>query len=117
MTLPTDLDDAMRILDENLHDGDKLSLLQHGAVDSHHGLGRFLRNGWKLWDHPSVNPFVRWIHANLGLGHADDMSSVILHRYVAHLKGEPFDLAAHVEHYKAHWRQMKIDPLTQVRIP
>lgn len=76
----------------------------------HHGYGTALRNDWGLW-HDSV--LARHFKERFGLGHADDMSGLILGLAFARYNGEEFDIDADVQRYKRHWKKYNIDPLTQ----
>lgn len=70
----------------------------------HHGLGRWIRNNWGLWDTKSD----LYKHLNkLGLKHPDDMSSTILKTFWRHKHGEPLNVEKEVEYYKAYWEKMK----------
>jgi hypothetical protein len=45
----------------------------------------------------------------LGLWHADDMSSVILKKFQCELREEEFDLDKEVQHYKNFWEKQNIN--------
>lgn len=68
----------------------------------HHGLGRCLRNEWKLWEPDSVLP--KYFKNKLGIIHADDMSGLIIKGMLAKIRNEKFDIDVEVEEYKEHWK-------------
>jgi len=70
----------------------------------HHSVGMGLRNKWGLWGGSQLKTFFE----ELGLWHADDMSSVILTSYHRHLNKIDLNLDKQVEHYKSYWKKMGI---------
>lgn len=79
----------------------------------HFTSGMSLRNNWGLWQNSVL---AQWFKNTLGLGHPDDMSSIIYDATIAKIRGKPFDLSEQVEKYKTHWKVYGIDPLTQERV-
>jgi hypothetical protein len=81
------------------------------TIDLHFTVGMGIRNEWGLWDQTA--PLNRWFRENLKLGHADDMSGIILTSLGRRLRGEPLNLEEQVKIYQKHWHQQGINPLTQ----
>ncbi len=77
---------------------------EDAVVQSHHGLGRWIRNNWGLWSKDSK--LYEYLF-NLGLTHADDMSSVILTSYHRHLHKKELELDEQVQHYIDFWKGEK----------
>ena len=99
---PKTLNDAIDHLHDML-DSDQKMELKIGKVEPthvHHGFGTWLRNNWGLW---SGSP-LRDYFFDLGLHHADDMSSIILNAFVADLKGEEFYIEKEVKFYRNWWK-------------
>ena len=113
---PATLDEAVDVLYDGLGEERALLRLQPGQSDGlqrawmHHGPMMQVRNTWGLW-HESV--LAQHFKETYGLGHADDMSGLIQGSLLARIDGVEFDVAAEVERYKAHWRALGVDPLTQ----
>lgn len=84
--------------------------IRDGAAMMHHGFGTNMRNSWQLWE--KTSPLHLHYRKKYGLGHADDMSGLILGDFVARMNGQPFDLAAEILYYKNHWLKQGIDPET-----
>lgn len=100
--LPVDLDDAIRILydqlETELEDIYKLTENKF-LLQAHHGLGRFLRNEWGLWSGSDIQ---RWFK-NKGIHHADDMSSIILTSFYRKLNNKDINLDKQIKQYIKYW--------------
>ena len=100
--LPVDLDDALRILYDQLES--ELEAIYKLSEDqflgqAHHGLGRFLRNEWGLWGGSDIQ---KWFKER-GIHHADDMSSIILTSFHRKLFNKDIDLDGQIKHYIKYW--------------
>lgn len=112
---PETLDDAVGILfsvwqnDTPESDREAMFALQEHAfmAETHHTIGRTIRNSW-LWKDEWLRA---WFMAR-GLGHADDMSSIILTAFWRKLHGVSFDLEKEIKHYEDFWWKQGINPLT-----
>ena len=80
--IPTNLKEAIEILDEQLFKEDKEYLLEHGALAVHHSLGRWIRNNFGLWEEDSQ---FKQEFSKLGYMHPDDISNYIIEEYIKHL--------------------------------
>lgn len=76
---------------------------QEDMVLHHHGLGRHLRNEWKLW---LDSPLSKWFNEQ-GIYHADDMSGIILDSFWRHLNNEPLMIKEQIKQYQDYWEKMK----------
>lgn len=83
------------------------------VAESHHGYGTGLRNEWGLWHDSKLAQHMK---ERFGLGHADDMSGLIMEKAESILNGTSFNINEQVRHYESHWRKLGIDPLTQKRL-
>lgn len=107
---PETLEEAVdRIIDAC--DEKDLQSIKEGLEPNHlhFGLGMSLRNGWNLW-HNSV--LAQWFKTYLGLGHADDMSAIILESVFAKVKNNYYDIFKTVSRFKKHWYTNFTDPLS-----
>jgi hypothetical protein len=106
---PNNLSECFERLDEILsdaEDGDwfKAADEEDAVIQSHHGLGRWIRNNWGLW---SADTNLYEYLNKLGLHHADDMSAVILTSYHRHLNKKELELDEQVKHYIEFWKDQK----------
>lgn len=83
--IPTNLDEAIQILDNELIDEDKKYLIENGAVSVHFSLGRWIRNNWNLWDE-NESLIRQNISEKYKLFHPDDISNFIIEKYIEYLK-------------------------------
>jgi hypothetical protein len=89
---------------------DELDYIRANPSSSvHHTVGQQLRNAW-LWCGVDLPNHFRDVY---GLGHADDMSGMILANLWAVCRGETYDADADADHYRRFWADQHIDPLTQ----
>jgi len=110
---PTTLEQAIKVCINYMSDEDFDYVEAHGATSTHHGFGMAMRNGWGLWQD---SPLAQHFKTRFGLGHADDMSGLILEGIDAAVQERSYDPEPTVARFKAHWQQMGIDPLTQERV-
>ena len=114
MSKPKTLAEAVYMLYNALDDEGKKFIREHGTMGLHHGYGTHIRNEYGLWDRKSdLHKFFR---EHYGLGHADDMSGVILTVLEAKITDADYNIDLVVNKYKNHWIQLGIDPLTQTEI-
>jgi hypothetical protein len=121
---PKTLDEAVNHILKSLDDGEAEFIKTEGKTDDdplgtfysiamHHGLGQAIRNNWGLWGGSELKTFFEQTY---GLGHADDMSGLILGSVEAAIRNESFVVEKEAKRYKEFWRKQKIDPLTQKEI-
>ncbi|MEK6829872.1 MAG: DUF6794 domain-containing protein [Nanoarchaeota archaeon] len=77
---------------------------EDAVIQSHHGLGRWIRNNWGLWSKDSK--LFEYL-SKLGLHHPDDMSSIILKSYHRHLNKKELGLDEQVKHYIDFWKEQE----------
>lgn len=80
-------------------------------VSMHQGLGTSIRNDFSLWDETS--PLVQHFRTRFGLGHADDISGIVLAGVFAKIRGRVFDPMPQVRSFAAHWKHEGLDALDQ----
>lgn len=112
-SIPTTLAEAASRIVDNLAPEEVKAIQEDLRATWHHSFGMAMRNGWGLW-HDSV--LAKHFKDVYGLGHADDMSGLIMGCVLGRVRGEDFDVLAEVEEYKQHWRDYGVDPLTQEKI-
>lgn len=86
------------------HDGKPFKLNVYGYT-MHHGYGQMIRNAW-LWNPESR--LHQWFKATYSLGHADDMSGLIMDGVEAKIQGREYtdkDIMKRVNKSKAHWKK------------
>lgn len=111
-TLPFSHEQAVTLLMKApWDDSERRAMLQGGLVGLHHNFGEHLRNTWHLWE--PTSPLARHYQKVHGIGHADDMSSLIILDLLARMRGEPFNLRYHVDRYRKFWLDQRIDPASQ----
>lgn len=98
---PTNLNEAVDLLYSWLDNNDIARINTSSADMQHFTFGMYLRNTWKLWD--KETPIVQWFRNELKIGHADDISGIILDSLYAKVKGEVLDLPLAIECYHTHW--------------
>ena len=111
---PTNLEEAVSLIVARMDEEDLAFAATHAPYEVHHGFGTYIRNTWQLWHEEST--LAQWFRNNLGLGHADDMSGIILECVWREIKKQPWDVPGQVQVYKDYWQSQGINPLTQERI-
>lgn len=76
--------------------------------------GMAIRNAWNLWGaEPRHSTALRDdFKARFRLGHADDMTGMLLGEAWAIVRGEAFDREAEIARFHRHWAEYKTDPIT-----
>jgi hypothetical protein len=105
---PKTLEEAAGLIVADLRPEDREYIAKEGTAGAHHTFGMAMRNDWGLWHNSELAQHFKTVY---GLGHADDMSGMILSSVEAQVKGTAFDANAEAEQYKAYWRKQNIDPL------
>lgn len=106
--IPKNLNDCFTVLTEIFNESEsdrdwfKKSTEDEAIGGSHHGIGRWIRNTWGLWE---KNTELFDYFKNLGLWHADDMSGVILTSYHRFLNGKELNLQEQIQHYLDFWKE------------
>lgn len=113
--IPKTLEEAVDILFNSIDENDAKAIEKEKITFSslHHSLGRQIRNNWGLWGDSIL---AKHFKVRFGLGHADDMSGIILRMLDAKYFNKEFDLARKVEFYHSYWIKQGTDPLTQKSI-
>jgi hypothetical protein len=104
--IPSNLSECFRQLDKIMSEAEdadwfKSAEEDEAVIQSHHGLGRWIRNNWGLW---SQDTKLFEYFTNLGLHHPDDMSSVILTSYHRHLNDKKLSLDEQIKYYIEYWK-------------
>ena len=111
---PATLEEAVERICTHLNNDDRAAFVNmFGWL--HHSFGQALRNGWGLWNGSVLKDHFM---ERFGLGHADDMSGIILDSVRAKILNREFDVEAAAAKYRAYWPDnYGIDALTQKPIP
>jgi hypothetical protein len=109
--IPTNLDEALDFLVKVNNYDSAIRFLKSTDEDSfvseqHHSTGMALRNEWGLWEKESE--LSKWFN-NIGIYHADDMSSIIMTSFHRLINTKDIDLESQVKHYIDYWDD--VDPL------
>jgi Domain of unknown function (DUF6794) len=83
-----------------------------GAIMHMNG-GMWMRNNWGLW---SGDTKLYDYFKSIGIGHADDMSGIILDSFYRKFHKRPIRLTDQVKHYQEYWRRQGIDCLTMEKL-
>lgn len=115
MGVPESLEDAIE--DLKVWYGDKLievvSSMNEDSfrASSYHSAGLFIRDSWFLWwqkgHHnaiwPETKPKLIQFFNDMGIYHANDISSIILTSVYREISGKEIDLQGQVQQYKDYW--------------
>ena len=106
--IPTNLSECFDELDiifgaasENDQEWVKTSNEEDFMADTHHSLGQWIRNEWGLW---SKNTALYMLLNEMGLWHADDMSSIILTSYHRKKNNKELQLENQVRESLKFWK-------------
>ena len=100
---PSSLEETITILASNLSAEEREVIAQEDASYFHNGVGRTIRNEWKLWDYSS--PFAMYFAETYQIVHADDMSGMILQGLRAYVRSEEFYPDAVAAVYRDFWEE------------
>ncbi len=106
--IPTNLEECFQKLEMDLPLSDLKAISQMSKQQLyrlHHGLGRWIRNNWKLWQGGPLKDYFNGI----GLHHPDDMSGVIIESFWHHLRDEPLEIERQVKEYQDFWKNRRIN--------
>lgn len=110
--IPNTLEDAVELLKFELPEETRQRIREdHGllALSWHHSLGQAVRNDFGLW---LDSPLAKHFEDTYGLGHADDMSAIILDALFADIRGLPYDANEAARSYREYWIGRGISPRT-----
>ena len=100
---PADLEEAHVRLLQKL-DAATVEAMRSGSEADmamyHFGLGMWMRNNWGLWGESRL----RKHFCEMGVKHADDMSSIVLDTFWCKLNDKPFRLPERVAYFDAYWK-------------
>lgn len=110
---PRTLEDAITVVWEAIaDDAEAMESIKRHYTFLHHSVGRLIRNAW-LWN--PEHPLNEHFRTRFGLGHADDMSGMILQGLHMQVNGFVFNPDKVADHYKAFWLKENTDPLSGER--
>lgn len=102
-SVPSTIEQAVDAIVAAVEPADRQVIIESSnpATQAHHGLGRYLRNNWSLWEADS--PLKRDAVATYRIAHADDISALILDWACAKIRAESFDPMEACERFHRHW--------------
>jgi len=108
MEIPKNIYEAVTALKILLEKADQLNefleLEENKALaNSHHSLGRILRNEWGLWSDSDLAKSFN----EIGVYHADDMSSIIIRSLHRILTKKEVKFKEQVRIFQKYWKNMK----------
>lgn len=111
---PATLEEAVSSIVDSLNEEELAYVRKEGASSLHMSAGMAMRNGWNLWGTQPDKPTALREHfiAQFGLGHADDMSGMILDAVTAKVSGLELVPSIAAKHYHDYWKKNGRDPLT-----
>ena len=107
MNVPSTIDECITTLNEKLPFVDRvyiMNLPKDDLVLLHHGLGRWIRNNWRLWEPPEKPSPLRDYMSSLGFQHPDDMSQAIIVEYWSRLNNQPSQWQEDIAHSIEYWK-------------
>ncbi len=103
--IPIDLDDCFRQIDGFWADSIKTEVKKMSedefTVNTHFGMGMWMRNNWKLWGGSRLSKYFN----DLGVFHPDDMSGIILTSYYRYLLKLDVKLEEQIKGYNDFWKE------------
>lgn len=110
-TFEAAIDHLMSLVNKNREEVEELVAEGELAFvgQTHMVMGRWVRNEWGLWGKQG-GLYEHFI--DLGLGHADDMSGILMTTLYRRLADQPDDIRAQVNGYKQFWKNQGVDALT-----
>lgn len=116
--LPSNLDEAIETFLEYYRNASDMNTIvdmteSEFISNAHHGAGQFLRNSWFLWWHenhgykewPASKPPLIEFFNDLGIVHADDISSIIITSAYRHIHKKAIDLDKQIKYYQNFWKK------------
>ena len=104
-TLPSNLKETVKYIDDLIIPNMNLYLknyTEHNfVIDSHFGLGMYIRNHFELWQEKSE--LRKWFHYNYFLDHPDDISSIILRYYYRVKNNNDINISDAVNELYKYW--------------
>ena len=102
---PINIEEAVIQLTKILSDTTQQKILSmteyEFTVNSHFGLGLWIRNNWGLWQGGELAEDFN----NKGIFHPDDMSGIILTCYYRQLQNQDWELDEQIKSYQNYWKE------------
>lgn len=103
---PVTVDECMTALGQVLtaEENDELiKSTKKELIVYHHGLGRWMRNNWDLWQGGALKDHMQ----SLGFMHPDDMSQSLIEEYWARKNNQPSTMKQDVKEYGEYWEEIQ----------
>lgn len=102
---PKNLNEAVAQLHKMYDDSAKQKLRsmteREFMVNTHFGLGMWIRNNWGLWRGQTLADYFN----SIGIFHPDDMSAIILKSFHRDLNGKNWEVDDQIKSYQEYWKQ------------
>lgn len=105
---PTTVEEAMQAFNDVLSLEDQAQILKtdkEELIMYHHGLGRWIRNNWGLWDQNVEQGTLLQHMIDLGFQHPDDMSQALIVEYWARMNHQPSQFQDDINRSKEYWKE------------
>lgn len=102
--VPSTLEDAIDMIIADLTEDDLDYLENNKSTTIHLSYGRYIRNIWSLWDSETV--LVQHFLNRFDIGHADDISGIILECVWRKVNSVDLDVESQVKKYHEHWTKL-----------
>lgn len=105
--IPKNINECFTVMDEIFSESQedfdwfKSSTEDEAVSGMHSGMGRWIRNTWGLW---SKDTDLYQVLNNMGLWHADDMSSLIFTSYHRKINGKELNLKEQIQNFIDYWK-------------
>lgn len=103
---PTTLEEAIKAFDDILTPEEQvevISMTEKELIQCHHGLGRWIRNNWNLWQGGPLLEHMR----DMGFRHPDDISQSMIREYWCRKNNLPSTMAEDIKKYTEYWEKQK----------
>jgi hypothetical protein len=103
---PTTVDECMRAFGELLSPVEQMEVTlmsKDELIQCHHGLGRWVRNNWGLWEGGALLDHMK----SLGFIHPDDISMSLIREWWARMNKVPSIMSDEIKRYAEYWEKNK----------
>lgn len=101
---PSNLKECMTALGDVLTSQERAEVIgmsKKELIQCHHGLGRWIRNNWDLWQGGPLFDHMK----SLGFIHPDDMSMAIIKEFWAQANQKPSEINDDIKKYQEYWNK------------
>jgi len=106
--VPATVDECMKAFSELLTLEEQAELIASTHDDLiwyHHGLGRWIRNNWGLWQGGPLLDHMK----SLGFKHPDDMSQTLIEEWWSRMNATPSVMEEKIKKYAEYWKEKGVE--------